>query len=109
VLERAGLVASGEGKFWKRMINRSAEEMKDECLRSGKKWKDGPAELTFDGEPDASFVDREETPVGKLAQNEAFRERMQSLLRPKETPGERPFYVSSPFFSRMGRMNEKEA
>jgi hypothetical protein len=98
VLEHAGLVSSGEGGFWKSMINRSSEEMKSECLQAGKKWIDGP-ESTFEGEPDARFVDREVKPVGKLVQNEAFRARMQSLLG--ETPVERPFYVSSPFFSKM--------
>ena len=32
MLERAGDVSSGEGGFWKSMINRSSEEMKNECL-----------------------------------------------------------------------------
>lgn len=105
VLERAGIVSSGEGAFSKRMINRSAEEMKNECLRRGRKWTDGPAELIFEGEPDARFGDREERCVGKVVQNQMFRERMQSLLSPKQTPGERPFYVSSPFFS---QMNERK-
>lgn len=106
MLEDAGLVSSGEGAFWKRMINKSAQEMKDECLRSSKKWIDGPAESRFEGEPDARFGDREERPVGKLTQNEALRERMQSLLSPKQTPGERPFYVSSPFFSQMSERKD---
>lgn len=93
------------------MINRSSEEMKNECLRSGRTWIDGP-ESTWEGEPDARFVDKEQSagkPVGKLAQNEVFRARMQSLLDPKdgeksddEAPLQRPFYVSSPFFSKMG-------
>lgn len=107
VLEGAGLVSVGEGQFWKRMINRSSAEMKGECVRADKKWMDGPAESTFEGEPDARFVDREEKPVGKLVQNKAFQKRMQSLLRPKETPPvERPFYVSSPFFSKMNERND---
>lgn len=108
VLEGAsGLVPIGESGFWKRMINKSAEEMKNECLDSGRKWIDGPAvEVTFDGEPDARFGDREERSVGKLLQNEVLRERMQSLLGSKETPGERPFYVSSPFFSRMNERRD---
>ncbi|KAJ5780139.1 hypothetical protein N7457_005299 [Penicillium paradoxum] len=111
MLEQAGVVPSGEGEFWKRMVNRSSEEMKNECLRAGKKWIDGP-ESTYEGEPDARFFDREQStvkPVGKLVQNEAFWARMQSLLGPTgsgerehdATPVERPFYVSSPFFSKM--------
>lgn len=110
VLEHNGLVSPGEGEFWKKMINKSAEEMKNECLQSGRKWIDGP-ESTWEGEPDARFGDKDSTkkPVGKLAQNEAFRARMQSLLgggasgddHHDETPVERPFYVSSPFFSKM--------
>lgn len=110
ILEEAGIV-SGEGGFWKSMINRSSEEMKTECLQAGKKWIDGP-ESTYEGEPDAKFGEEKGTgkPVGKLAQNAEFRERMQSLLGPKsgkghdETPLERPIYVSSPFFS---KTNEK--
>ncbi|OKL57720.1 hypothetical protein UA08_07120 [Talaromyces atroroseus] len=103
VLERAGIVvvSSGEeeGEFWKRMINRSSEEMKHACLATGRKWIDGP-ESTWEGEPDARFGDGEKTPpVGKLVQNEAFRARMQSLSLSRDNAVERPFYVSSPFFS----------
>ena len=119
MLEQAGVVSSGEGGFWKSMINRSSEEMKNACLQEGKKWIDGP-ESTYEGEPDARFMDRERDtlkPVGKLVQlvqNEMFRARMQSLLGPKgsgesdhdETPVERPFYVSSPFFSKTNERNE---
>jgi hypothetical protein len=116
ILEHAGIVSSGEGRFWKNMINRSSEAMKNECLREGKKWIDGP-ESTYEGDPDARFVDRERDtvkPVGKLVQNEVFRARMQSLLGPKPvgvsdldgTPAERPLYVSSPFFSKMDERND---
>ncbi|KAJ5106823.1 hypothetical protein N7456_003498 [Penicillium angulare] len=117
MLENAGIVSTGEGAFWKGMINRSSEEMKNECLRTGKKWIDGP-ESTFEGEPDARFTDREDKvkSVGKLVQNEAFRARMQSLLGSKpagesgdgqgEALVERPFYVSSPFFSKMGERKD---
>ena len=116
MLEHAGVVSSGEGSFWKNMINKSSEEMKNECLRAGKTWIDGP-ESAYEGEPDAKFVDKERDtvkPVGKLAENEVFRARMQSLLGSKgggesdidETPVERPFYVSSPFFSKMAERND---
>ncbi|KAJ9489928.1 hypothetical protein VN97_g3341 [Penicillium thymicola] len=116
MLENAGVVSSGEGSFWKNMINSSSEEMKNECLRAGKTWIDGP-ESTYEREPDAKFVDRERDtvkPVGKLAQNDLFRARMQSLLGAKgdgesdidKTPVERPFYVSSPFFSKMAERND---
>ncbi|KAJ5500797.1 hypothetical protein N7453_009848 [Penicillium expansum] len=112
MLEHAGVASSGEGGFWKRV----REEMKNECLQAGKTWIDGP-ESTYEGEPDAKFVDKERDtvkPVGKLAQNEVFRARMQSLLGPKgggesdrdKTPVERPFYVSSPFFSKMNERND---
>ncbi|KAJ5961227.1 uncharacterized protein N7479_008377 [Penicillium vulpinum] len=114
MLEHASYVSPGEGAFWKSMINRSSEEMKNECLQGQRKWIDGP-ESTYEGEPDARFVDRERDtvkPVGKLAQNEVFRARIQSLLGPKgsgrsddKTPVERPFYVSSPFFSKMNERN----
>lgn len=111
ILEQAGIVSSGEGQFWKSMINRSSEEMKTQCLQGGKRWIDGP-ESTHEGEPDARFADKElnETkPVGKLSQNDAFQARMKSLLGAngggendrKEKPVERSFYVSSPFFSKM--------
>ncbi|KAJ6137481.1 hypothetical protein N7471_003967 [Penicillium samsonianum] len=116
MLEKARVVSSGEGGFWKSMINRSSEEMKNECLRREKKWIDGP-ESTCEGEPDARFAGKERDtvkPVGKLAQNEVFQARMQSLLGSKgggesghdETPVERPFYVSSPFFSKMDHRND---
>ncbi|OQE47352.1 hypothetical protein PENCOP_c001G04136 [Penicillium coprophilum] len=111
MLEYPGFISSGEGTFWKSMINRSSEEMKNECLRGGKKWIDVP-ESMYEGEPDARFLDRErETmkPVEKLAQNDVFRARIQSLLGSKgnretdhaEAPVEPPFYVSSPFFSKL--------
>ena len=116
MLEHAGVVSSGEGEFWKSMINKSSVEMKNECLQQGKKWIDGP-ELTYEGEPDARFMDGERDivkPVGKLIQNEMFRARMQPLLGSKgsgesdhdETPVERPFYVSSPFFSKTNERND---
>ncbi|KAJ5162705.1 uncharacterized protein N7500_004535 [Penicillium coprophilum] len=116
MLEHAGVFPSGEEQFWKSMINRSSEEMKNECLRGGKKWIDGP-ESTYEGDPDARFVDRERDtakPVGKLVQNDVFRARMQSLLGPKrsgesdhdEMPTERPLYVSSPFFSKLAGMKD---
>ncbi|KAJ6015348.1 hypothetical protein N7540_009939 [Penicillium herquei] len=113
-LEHAGFVSSEEGKFWKSMINRSSEEMKEECLQTGRTWIDDP-ESTWEGEPDARFADKEKDtakPVGKLAQNEVFQARMQSLLGSKgsgesdETLAERPFYVSSPFFS---KANERDS
>lgn len=47
----------------------------------GRKWIAGP-ESTFEGEPDARFIDNERDsskPVGKLAENEAFL-RMRSLF-----------------------------
>ncbi|KAI9934622.1 hypothetical protein ASPWEDRAFT_61822 [Aspergillus wentii DTO 134E9] len=103
VLERVGLVGSGEGGFWRGMVNKSAEEMKSECLRTGRRWIDGP-ELVFEGDPDARFGDEgdEARPVGKLGNNEAFL-RMKSLFgeRKDGESQERPFYVSSPFFSKM--------
>ncbi|OOF93858.1 hypothetical protein ASPCADRAFT_209102 [Aspergillus carbonarius ITEM 5010] len=107
MLEEEGVVGKGEGEFWKGMINRSAEGMKRACVSSGRKWIDG-VELEFEGEPDARFVDgRDEVgrPVGRLSDNVALRERMQLLMgrseEGKEARGsERPFYVSSPFFSR---------
>lgn len=114
MLEQAGIVSSGEGEFWKGMINRSSEEMKIECLRFGKKWIGGP-ESTFEGEPDARFGGESgiTKPVGKLAQNEMFQARMKSLLGAQtggESKGdgkpERPFYVSSPFFSTMSEREE---
>lgn len=56
-------------------------------------------------------MEGEVRPVGKLALNEAFRGRMQALMGMKgsnsgESPVERPFYVSSPFFSRMNEMED---
>lgn len=115
MLEQADIVSPGEGIFWKSMVNRSSEEMKIECLRRGRKWIDG-LESTCEGEPDARFVDREEgtvKPVGKLVQNGGFRAQLQSLLGPRldgesdhdETPVEWPFYVSSPFFSKVAERN----
>lgn len=107
-LEQAGFLVSGEGEFWKSMINKSSEGMKEECLQTGRTWISGP-ESTFEGEPDARFIDNNRDlskPVGKLAQNEAFL-LMRSILETEGSEGstERPFYVSSPFFS---RMNDKK-
>ncbi|KAJ6121491.1 hypothetical protein N7512_003956 [Penicillium capsulatum] len=42
MLEKAGVVLPGEEPFWKSMVNRNSEEMKQECLRAEKKWIDGP-------------------------------------------------------------------
>ncbi|KAJ5708480.1 hypothetical protein N7488_008281 [Penicillium malachiteum] len=86
----------------------SSEEMKNECLQTGRTWIDGP-ESTWEGEPDARFADKEKDTARP---NEVFRARMQSLLGSKgsggseETPAERPFYVSSPFFS---KTNERDS
>lgn len=84
---------------------------RDTATSSAQLTASGP-ESMCGGEPDARFVDGEWStvkPVGKLVQNEVFRARMQSLLGLKgggesdhdKTPLERPFYVSSPFFSKM--------
>ncbi|BCR95121.1 uncharacterized protein AKAW2_20061S [Aspergillus luchuensis] len=115
MLEDAGVLASGEGAFWKSMINEGAESMKRACGDSGRKWIDGP-EVVFEGEPDARFKDEgAKKKIGKLKDNEAFRERMQTLMGKKSSGGvgggeagernvpERPFYVSSPFFSQTNR------
>lgn len=107
MLEQADLLKQGEGAFWKSMINLSADEMRDSCLRTGRRWVAG-SELSFEGEPDARFNDKTTVQVGKLAQNPMFQARMQSLLgnpQQGEEPSaqessERPFYISSPFFSR---------
>ncbi|KAL5342901.1 hypothetical protein BJX70DRAFT_394341 [Aspergillus crustosus] len=114
MLEMTSVVEKGEGDSWTKMINKSSEEMKNACLQAGKQWIDGP-ESVFEGEPDANFKDAEKgstRAVGKLAQNEDFKARMQALLGNgnegkeedgrKSKPVERPFYVYSPFFSRMG-------
>ncbi|RAK99627.1 uncharacterized protein BO80DRAFT_494634 [Aspergillus ibericus CBS 121593] len=105
MLEGAGMVGNGEGEFWRKMINRSAEGMKEGCVVSGRKWVDG-VELGFEGVPDARFVEGNDgvgRSVGRLRDNVAFRERMQVLMGGRDSVGgvpERPFYVSSPFFSR---------
>ena len=52
------------------MVGKSAEKMKEECLHTERTWISGP-QSTFEGEPDARFVDKERDsskPVGKLAQ-----------------------------------------
>lgn len=105
-LEQAGLLKQGEGAFWKSMMNRSADEIRDGCLRTGRKWIVS-RETAFEGEHDARFNDKSTVQVGKLTQNPMFQTRMQSLLgnRPQgeesnsQEPPERPFYISSPFFS----------
>ncbi|PYH72053.1 uncharacterized protein BO88DRAFT_382652 [Aspergillus vadensis CBS 113365] len=116
MLEDAGVLGTGEGAFWKSMINEGAESIKRACGDSGRKWIDGP-EVVFAGEPDARFRDeRNKKEVGKLKDNEAFRERMQVLMGKSSGGGssdngeggkggvaERPFYVSSPFFSQTNR------
>ncbi|KAE8408527.1 hypothetical protein BDV37DRAFT_279013 [Aspergillus pseudonomiae] len=104
---------AGEGAFWHGMINQSADSMRDRCIASGRKWINGP-ESTFEGEPDTRFSDKADSkPVGKLMQNSIFQERMRSLLGGRQDPpeseredrsSERPFYVSSPFFSQTGGM-----
>ncbi|PLB43657.1 hypothetical protein P170DRAFT_441116 [Aspergillus steynii IBT 23096] len=106
MLEQAGLLKQGEGAFWRGMVNSSADEMRDSCLRTGRTWVAGP-ESTFEGEPDARFNDKTTVQVGKLAQNPMFQARMQSLLGNRQgqqsssqETSERPFYISSPFFSR---------
>ncbi|KAL1884747.1 hypothetical protein Plec18167_002339 [Paecilomyces lecythidis] len=108
MLEREGLLNQGEGEFWRSMINRSADDMREACLGTGRKWIAG-SESTFEGVPDARFSDKEDPTksVGKLAHNALFQDRIQSLLGKKDsavssaedTPQERPFYISSPFFS----------
>ena len=118
VLERAGsgLVEQNEGSFWRGMINLSAEQMKDRCIESGRRWVERSPEFDFDGVPDARFADEgdevKRQGVGKLTQNPVFQDRMRALMggdgsetgrsAQGESPAERPFYVSSPFFSRTG-------
>ncbi|GAB1196477.1 hypothetical protein APSETT444_005748 [Aspergillus pseudonomiae] len=110
MLETADVLPSGEGLFWEEMINLSAEAMQDRCVQSGRTWIPGP-EQVFEGEADARFADKGDVkPVGRLMQNSALRERMLALEGgipaggsvgvDKGLSGERPFYVSSPFFSR---------
>lgn len=95
----------GEGWFWNGMIDLSADEMKERCISSGRVWVNGP-ERNFEGAPDAKFSDMRDSTrdVGRLAQNPAFKERMQALMgggeqTEKDAGTERPFYISSPFFS----------
>ncbi|PYH29968.1 uncharacterized protein BO87DRAFT_380124 [Aspergillus neoniger CBS 115656] len=113
MLEDAGVLGTGEGAFWKSMINEGAESIKRACGDSGRKWIDG-LEVVFEGEPDARFKDEGvKKEVGKLKDIEAFRERMQALMGKSGGSGngeggkgdvaERPFYVSSPFFSQTNR------
>ncbi|KAL2867755.1 uncharacterized protein BJX67DRAFT_352202 [Aspergillus lucknowensis] len=116
-LESKGILEEGEGVFWTGMINKSAEGMKRACIEAGRRWIDGP-DSEFNGVPDARFKDRdgEERVVGKLAQNPDFKARMQALLGKDKSKGndkgseserlERPFYVSSPFFSTLGERRE---
>lgn len=110
MLENAGFVPPGEGQFWEEMINLSAAAMQDRCERTGRAWILGP-EQVLEGEADARFVDKGELkPVGRLMENSALRERMLALVGNlpvsdsmgvnEGLAGERPFYVSSPFFSR---------
>ncbi|KAJ9307284.1 hypothetical protein DTO217A2_3163 [Paecilomyces variotii] len=117
MLDREGLVNRGEGEFWRSMINRSADEMKESCLRTGRKWIVG-SESTFEGVPDARFSDKEDPTksVGKLMHNSIFQDRIRSLLGNakdtgastiEDTPQERPFYISSPFFSFTPESNGK--
>lgn len=97
------------------MVNLSTDQMRDSCLRTDRKWVVG-LESTFEGVPDARFSNKTGSTVrvGKLSQNPAFQTRMQSLMgnrqhgdesSAKEHPPERPFYESSPFFSRMNNTN----
>lgn len=116
ILEREGLLNQGEGEFWTSMINRSADEMKESYLHTDRKWIAG-SESTFEGVPDARFSDKEDPTksVGKLTHNSIFQARIQSLLGNKNrdasnaenAPEERPFYISSPFFSRTHESNGK--
>ncbi|KAE8131636.1 hypothetical protein BDV38DRAFT_290007 [Aspergillus pseudotamarii] len=118
MLEKEGVVSSGEGLFWEEMINLSADAMQDRCEWTGRTWVPG-LERVFEGEADARFVDKGGLrPVGRLRQNSVLRERMLALegsFPTKESrrieedlSGERPFYVSSPFFSRTGKIPERE-
>lgn len=113
MLERAGLLKPGEGDFWRDMINHSSDETERSCIRANRKWIPG-AGLSIVGEPDARFFDAKAStakPIGKLEHNATFQARMQSLLGHRqegnisreESPPERPFYISSPFFSQAQR------
>lgn len=124
ILETEGVLDTpGEGRFWRSMVNKSAEGMRESCLRTGRVWIPGP-ESTFEGEPDARFLDPTGIAtgeVGRLAHNAVFQARMQALWGVTLGKGsggeedggiaddaaavgggasERPFYVSSPFLSR---------
>jgi hypothetical protein len=72
-------------------------------------------ELDFDGVPDARFADEgdkvKRKRVGRLTQSRVFQNRIRALMgggsqtdssARRENTTERPFYVSSPFFSRKG-------
>lgn len=119
MLERADidLVPGGEGTFWREMINLGADQMKDRCIETGREWAERSARSDFEGVPDARFADEgdevKKKVVGKLTQNPVFGDRMRALMGgngngqtresfPSEDSTERPFYISSPFFSRTG-------
>lgn len=59
-----GIVKPGKGAFWTSMTGKSAENMCDACLWTGKEWIPGPGS-TFEGVLDARFVDREVRRVGR--------------------------------------------
>lgn len=80
MLERAGIVVKGEEDLCMGMINLSARQIQDHCLETGRKWIPGP-ETDFEGAPDALIKDENaKKPVGKLSENTALQERMQSLI-----------------------------
>ncbi|KAE8337841.1 hypothetical protein BDV24DRAFT_139052 [Aspergillus arachidicola] len=118
MLEKEGVLPSGEGQFWEEMINLSAEAMQDQCVRTGRTWIPG-SEQVFEGEADERFMDKGELkPVGRLMENSVLRERMLALAGNLPVSdsmgvnegfaGERPFYVSSPFFSRTREVPGRE-
>lgn len=111
-LEEHGLVGSGEGRFWKAQINCSANQMAAHCRETGRDWHEEEKKVIDPADIDARFNDAEKRQIGKLSENSKFQGALGSLgasLASRSQAGgkvERPYYVSSPFFSKTPSHND---
>ena len=73
-LEAEGLVASGEGAFWRSCIGVGAEDVSRRCVASGRRWVEG--ERKKPEVVDRRWGDEEGRTVGRLTSNNALSARV---------------------------------
>lgn len=92
ILEEKGLLSTGEGKFWKEMVGKGAEEVGNRCAESGRVWVPGPGSIAREeqGQADARWTGDGrgeaggESERGKLASRSTNKNEMVKRMRTLE-------------------------